>query len=189
MRYNARSAVAQSESSAVDEGLRLHMNKVYGTMAMGMLLTFATAWGLGTNPAAVAALFTGVTRYIVMFAPLVAIFAFMGVVHQMSAAAAQVAFYVFSAIMGVSISYIFAVYASASIAQCAGVPHNIDSIRRIVAVGIHHEEGHFRVGKLPHHGHDRFDCGDARQSVPAVGCFHLCHFHHRSRHILGIDGL
>ena len=35
-------------TAEIDAGLRAHMNKVYGTMAVGMLLTFAVAWAVGT---------------------------------------------------------------------------------------------------------------------------------------------
>lgn len=110
-------SAAGARVAHIDEGLRAHMNKVYGTMSVGMLLTFLTAWALGTNPAAINVLFSGATRYIVMFAPLIMVFAFSAMIGRLSAAAAQLLFYAFSAVMGVSISYIFAVYASASIAQ------------------------------------------------------------------------
>ena len=106
-----------ARAANIDEGLRSHMNKVYGTMSVGMLLTFLTAWALGTYPAAINALSTGVTRWIVMLAPLIMVFAFVGMIDRISAAAAQLLFYAYSAVMGVSISYIFAVYAAASIAQ------------------------------------------------------------------------
>ena len=110
-------SAAGARAAHIDEGLRAHMNKVYGTMSVGMLLTFLTAWALGTNPTAINALFTGGTRYIVMFAPLIMVFAFSAMIGRLSAAAAQLLFYAFSAVMGVSISYIFALYAAASIAQ------------------------------------------------------------------------
>ena len=106
-----------ARAAAIDEGLRAHMNKVYGTMSIGMLLTFAAAWAVGNNAALMNTLFTGFTRYIVMFAPLIMVFAFGAVINRLSAAAAQLFFYAFSAVMGVSISYIFVVFTDFSIAQ------------------------------------------------------------------------
>jgi FtsH-binding integral membrane protein len=106
-----------ARTAAIDEGLRAHMNKVYGTMSIGMLLTFAAAWAIGNNAAMMETLFTGFTRYIVMFAPLIMVFAFGAVINKLSAAAAQLFFYAFSAVMGVSISYIFVVFTDYSIAQ------------------------------------------------------------------------
>ena len=104
-------------TAEIDEGLRTHMNKVYGTMSMGLLLTFAAAWAVGNNAALMNTLFTGFTRYIVMFAPLIMIFAFGAMVNRMSAAGAQLFFYAFSAVMGVSMAYIFVVFTGISIAQ------------------------------------------------------------------------
>ena len=101
----------------IDAGLRAHMNKVYGTMSMGLLLTFAAAWAVGSNAAMMETLFTGFTRYIVMFAPLIMVFAFGAAINRLSAAGAQLFFYAFSTVMGISISYIFAVFTGISIAQ------------------------------------------------------------------------
>ncbi|KPN64596.1 hypothetical protein SAMN04488527_101146 [Aliiroseovarius crassostreae] len=101
----------------IDAGLRAHMNKVYGTMSVGLLLTFAAAWAVGSNAAMVETLFTGFTRYIVMFAPLIMVFAFGAAINRLSAAGAQLFFYAFSTVMGISISYIFAVFTGISIAQ------------------------------------------------------------------------
>lgn len=115
--FNTIRAAAGARSAKIDEGLRAHMNKVYGTMSVGMLLTFAAAWAVGNNAAMMNALFTGFTRYIVMFAPLIMIFAFGAVIARLSAAAAQLFFYAFAAVMGVSISYIFVVFTDFAIAQ------------------------------------------------------------------------
>ena len=104
-------------TAEIDAGLRAHMNKVYGTMSVGLLLTFAAAWAVGNNATLMQTLFTGMTRYLVMFAPLIMVFAFGAMINRLSAAGAQLFFYVFSAVMGVSISYIFATYTGMSIAQ------------------------------------------------------------------------
>ncbi|NDW53960.1 Bax inhibitor-1/YccA family protein [Aliiroseovarius sp. PrR006] len=103
--------------AAIDEGLRAHMNKVYGTMSVGLLLTFAAAWAVGNNAAMMETLFTGFTRYIVMFAPLIMVFAFGAMISRLSAAGAQLFFYTFSAVMGISLAYIFVIFTGVSIAQ------------------------------------------------------------------------
>ncbi len=110
-------STAGSRTVAIDEGLRAHMNKVYGTMSVGMLITFLAAWAIGNNATMMNVLFTGMTRYVVMFAPLIMVFAFSAMINRLSGAAAQLFFYVFAAVMGVSISFIFVVYTSFSIAQ------------------------------------------------------------------------
>ncbi|RBI68443.1 BAX inhibitor (BI)-1/YccA family protein [Roseovarius sp. TE539] len=108
---------AGARTAQIDQGLRTHMNKVYGTMSVGMIITFLAAWAVGNNATMMNTLFTGFTRYIVMFAPLIMVFAFSAMINKLSAAAAQLFFYTFAAVMGVSISYIFVVFTDFSIAQ------------------------------------------------------------------------
>lgn len=115
----------QTNSAAqplVDEGLRDHMNRVYGTMSAGLIATFTTAWTVANTP--LIALFfnpeTGgpnLLGWIAIFAPLVMIFGFLGFVSRGSAVAVRTFFYAFSAVIGVSMSSIFMIYAGSSIAQ------------------------------------------------------------------------
>src|SRR6056297_621649 len=115
--FEAIRTSAGARTAQIDQGLRTHMNKVYGTMSVGMIITFLAAWAVGNNATMMNTLFTGFTRYIVMFAPLIMVFAFSAMINKLSAAAAQLFFYTFAAIMGVSISYIFVVFTDHSIAQ------------------------------------------------------------------------
>ncbi|MCO6381382.1 MAG: Bax inhibitor-1/YccA family protein [Vannielia sp.] len=112
-----RSVGVGARSAEIDAGLKAHMNKVYGTMSVGLLLTAAVAWAIGNNDAMIQQIFATPLRWVVMFAPLIMIFAFGAMVNKMSAAAAQLFFYAFSAVMGLSISWIFAAYTDFSIAQ------------------------------------------------------------------------
>lgn len=104
-------------SAAIDEGLKAHMSKIYGLMSIAMLITGAVAFAVGTNDALLAAIFGTPLKYVAMFAPLVVVFAFGAMINRLSAGAAQLVFWGFAALMGVSISYIFAVYTGVSIAQ------------------------------------------------------------------------
>ncbi len=113
----ARAQVGVGSAAAIDEGLRAHMNKVYGTMSVGLLLTGLVAWAVGTNADLLAVFFTGPIRWVVMFAPLIMVFAFGAMINRLSAAAAQLFFYTFAAVMGLSIAWIFAVFTGISIAQ------------------------------------------------------------------------
>ena len=112
-----RTAGAGVRAAQLDEGLRAHMNKVYGLMSVGMVLTGGVAWAVGTNDAMLAAIFGTPLKWLVMFAPLIMVFAFSAMINRLSAAAAQLFFYTFAALMGLSISYIFAIYTGISIAQ------------------------------------------------------------------------
>mgnify|MGYP003573365559 CR=1 FL=1 len=114
---------AGTRTAAIDEGLRAHMNKVYGTMSVGTLITFLVAWAVGTSPALLGVLRDPVTLspnilgWIVMFAPLIMVFAFGAAVNRLSAAGAQLFFYAFSAVMGLSMAWIFVAFTGYSIAQ------------------------------------------------------------------------
>ncbi|WP_071675125.1 Bax inhibitor-1/YccA family protein [Nioella nitratireducens] len=110
-------------AAQIDEGLRAHMNKVYGTMSVGLLVTAGAAWGIGTSPAMLAifrdpaTLQPNILGWAVMFAPLLMVFAFGAMINRISAAGAQLFFYAFSAVMGISISWIFSVFTGISIVQ------------------------------------------------------------------------
>jgi FtsH-binding integral membrane protein len=106
---NIRTVGASSQSATVDAGLRAHMNKVYGLMSVGMLMTAGVAWAVGTNEAMTAAIFGTPLKWVVMFAPLL--------INRLSVGAAQLFFYAYAAMMGLSLSFIFAVYTGTSITQ------------------------------------------------------------------------
>lgn len=112
-----RSYGAGARAAAFDEGLRAYMNKVYGQMSVAMLITAGVAWAVGTNEQLLSAIFMTPLKWVVMFAPVVMVFAFGAVINRLSAAAAQLFFYVYSALMGLSLSFIFAVYTGASISS------------------------------------------------------------------------
>jgi len=104
-------------ATAIDEGLRAHMNKVYGYMSVGMLLTGLVAWAVGNSPEMMQAIFGTPLKWVVIFAPLAVVFAFGAMLNRMSAATAQLVFYAYAALMGLSISSIFAIYTGVSITQ------------------------------------------------------------------------
>jgi FtsH-binding integral membrane protein len=110
-------------TAEIDEGLRAHMNKVYGVMSVGMLVTAGVAWAVGTSDALLSifrdplTLQPNILGWIAMFLPLGMVFLFSGMINRMSAAAAQTFFYAFAAAMGLSIAWIFAAFTGVSIAQ------------------------------------------------------------------------
>ena len=112
-----RAAGAGTRSALIDEGLKAHMNKVYATMSVGMLLTGGVAWAVGTNDAMMAAIYGTALKWVVIFAPLALVFAFGAIINRISAAAAQLFFYVYASLMGLSLASIFAIYTGTSIAQ------------------------------------------------------------------------
>ena len=115
-------SVGVGARAQIDEGLRAHMNKVYGLMSVAMLVTAGVAWGVGSTDALLAifrdpqTLQPNILGWIVMFAPLAMVFAFGALINRMSAAAAQLFFYAFAAVMGLSLAWIFQVFTDTSIA-------------------------------------------------------------------------
>jgi FtsH-binding integral membrane protein len=109
--------------AAIDEGLRAHMNKVYGLMSVAMLVTAGVAWSVGTSDALMSifrdplTLRPNILGWVVMFAPLAMVFAFGALINRLSAAGAQLFFYAFAAVMGLSLAWIFKVFTGVSIAQ------------------------------------------------------------------------
>ena len=95
--YDAIRGVAGARAAEIDAGLRTHMNKVYGTMSIGMLLTFAVAWAVGTSPALLsvfrdpATLQPNILGWIIMFAPLGMVFLFGAAINRLSAAGVDTA--------------------------------------------------------------------------------------------------
>ena len=125
-----------ARAAEIDEGLRAHMNKVYGTMSVGMLITFLAAWAISglaitSDPSAAAAqlnadtyltslgysIYASPLKWVIMFAPLAFVFGFSAAINRMSAATAQLVFYSFAAVMGLSISWIFIAFTGQSIIQ------------------------------------------------------------------------
>jgi uncharacterized protein len=118
-----RSTVGVGARAAIDEGLRAHMNKVYGLMSVAMVVTAGVAWAVGTSDQLLSIFRDPVTLrpnilgWVVMFAPLAMCFAFGAMINRMSAAAAQVFFYGFAAVMGLSLAWIFKAFTDTSIAS------------------------------------------------------------------------
>ena len=108
--------------AARDVGLRSYMLSVYNYMASGVLLTGIVAMlfanssliNLIVNPA------TGQATplfWVALFAPLGLVFWLSFAINRMSAGTAQAIFWVYAALVGVSLSSIFLVYTSGSIVQ------------------------------------------------------------------------
>ena len=125
-----------ARAAEIDAGLRAHMNKVYGTMSVGMLITALASWAIAglattTDPALATAqmnngtmltglgvaLYTSPLKWVVMLAPLGMIFGFGAVMQRASASGAQLFFYLFATLIGVSLSSIFIFYTTFSIVQ------------------------------------------------------------------------
>jgi FtsH-binding integral membrane protein len=125
-----------ADAGVMDAGLRAYMIRIYNYMLVGLGLTGVFAFGtyalsFTTDPAQAAAtmrdgtmvtqlgvlLFGSPLRWIVMLAPLGLVFFLSFRIHKMSVGAAQSTFWIYAALMGVSLASIFLVYTGASITQ------------------------------------------------------------------------
>jgi FtsH-binding integral membrane protein len=109
---------AQAQSAALfDEGLRKHMLRVYNYMGLGLVITGIVAFVVSQTPALYVPIFSTPLKWVVMLAPLAFVFFFSFRIHAMSAATAQMAFWAFAAVMGLSLSSVFLVFTGTSIAR------------------------------------------------------------------------
>ena len=126
--YNERAQAAVQARAGVregiDEGLRSFMLGIYNNMALGLAFTGLAA--MATSYAAVgptgltplgAAIYTSPLKWVIMFAPLAFVFGFSAGINKMAPSTARMVFFAFAAVMGISISWIFLVFTSGSIAQ------------------------------------------------------------------------
>ena len=99
-----------------DTAVNRAMSRVYGYMALATLLSMFVSYQVGMNQDMVQFLFTGITKWLVMFAPLIMIFIVMPLLsNNPSRIVAVLLLASFAAVMGVSLSVIFVEYTVASV--------------------------------------------------------------------------
>ena len=119
-RFNLRTermTPSQAYDASLDMGLRKYMIGVYNYMALGVAITGLMAYVVSSSPAVMQTLFGSGLAFVVMLAPLGFILALSFGIHKMSASTAQIVFWAFASVMGVSLSTIFITYTDASIAR------------------------------------------------------------------------
>ncbi|MEI8150123.1 MAG: Bax inhibitor-1/YccA family protein [Hyphomicrobiales bacterium] len=123
-------------SVAVDEGLRAYMLRIYNYMVLGLAITGAAALGVymlsvTTDPSLAAlkmrdglmltafgkALFVSPLKWAVILAPLGIVFLLSFGIHRMRPATAQLVFWLYAALVGVSLASIFMVFTHTSVVR------------------------------------------------------------------------
>ena len=104
-----------------DAGLRSYMLGIYNYMSLALGVTgiaaLGTAYFAATNPAVANAIYASPLRFVIMFAPLAFVLVLSFGINRLSTPAAQLTFWAFAAVMGVSMSWIFMVFTGSSIVQ------------------------------------------------------------------------
>src|SRR5262245_18829840 len=124
--YNNRVRTAGTAIPAIDEGLRSYMLRVYNYMLMGLALTGTVAFAVANT--ALGNVFFSVDpatgfaapnllAWIAILAPVGLVFFLSFRVHKMSFAAAQMTFWIYAAVMGISIALLLLNYTGASVAR------------------------------------------------------------------------
>ncbi len=167
---------------AIDQGLRSYMLHIYNYMTLGLAITGLAALGIymlsitgdaasaakvlrngAEVPAAIRggmfltplgyALFLSPLKWVVMLSPLALVFVISFGVERFRPATAQLLFWVFAALMGISLSSIFMVFTHTSITRVFFI--TAATFGALEPVGLHHAARHLGLGLVPVHGPDR----------------------------------
>jgi FtsH-binding integral membrane protein len=131
--------LTRAEAAVVDEGLRAYMLRVYNYMVLGLAITGVAALGvymLSVTPDLAAAyqgarplarglyltpigyyLFASPLKWLVILAPLGLVFFLSFRIQHMRPATAQITFWIYAALVGVSLGSIFLIYTHTSIVR------------------------------------------------------------------------
>jgi FtsH-binding integral membrane protein len=127
--------LTRAETAVVDEGLRAYMLRIYNYMVLGLAITGFAALGIYmlsvTNDPALAvvkirsimltnvgyALFVSPLKWAVILAPLALVFFLSFRIQNMRPATAQITFWIYAALVGVSLGSIFLIYTHTSIVR------------------------------------------------------------------------
>ncbi|MBU1176086.1 MAG: Bax inhibitor-1/YccA family protein [Alphaproteobacteria bacterium] len=108
-------------AAAIDEGLRSYMLRIYNYMGAGLVITGAVAWFTSqwamSSEANAELLYASPLAWVIMLSPLAFVLVLSFGINKLSAGTAQLLFWAFAAVMGLSLSSIFLVYTGASIAK------------------------------------------------------------------------
>ncbi|MCQ2734455.1 MAG: Bax inhibitor-1/YccA family protein [Alphaproteobacteria bacterium] len=124
--FDVKEVPQSAAIEVIDEGLRQYMIKVFNYMGLGLCLTALAAYLVANTP--LIAMMYNINQaqqsislsgfgYLIVFAPLIMIFAFQAVITRGSVFATQAMFWAFSAVMGMSLSNMLMVYTYDSIAR------------------------------------------------------------------------
>jgi FtsH-binding integral membrane protein len=127
------------------------MIRVYNYMFLAVIISMVTAFAVSTSAGLMAFLFTGAVKWLVIFAPLIAVFAIAFLQERMTLNQLRLTLYGFAGLMGVSMATIFVVFTMGSIVSAfmgAAVlfgtmsfygyftKRNLDSVGRFMFVGL-----------------------------------------------------
>ena len=97
------------------EDINSAMGRVYGHMSVAVIVSMIVSYFVDTTPELLQFFFTGMTKWIVIFAPLLAILAFAFASENFNKSQLKLFLYAFAGLMGLSFATIFAIFTMGSI--------------------------------------------------------------------------
>ena len=172
--------VGRDDAAVIDQGLRAYMLHIYNYMVLGLAITGFAALGVymlsitgdasaaakvmrsgaevpaqirgGTvsHAASVTRLFVSPLKWAVMLAPLALVLVLSFGIERMRPATAQILFWIFAALMGISLGSIFMIYTHTSITRVFFI--TAASFGALQPVRLHHAARPLGHGLVPDHG-------------------------------------
>ena len=195
--YKTIRSTAGARSEVIDSGLRAHMNKVYGTMSVGMLITALAAWAISglattTDPtyataqmangtlltALGSALYLSPLRWIVMLAPLgILFFWFWTCDAKIICCCGTVTFFrlCISNRNLLELDF-YRVYFGL---DCSDIFGYLNSLRRLISMGIYNEKRHIWMGCIFNNGRNWNNHCVNHQHLLGLTSSNVCHFNNR----------
>lgn len=117
---NVRSGMqgAKTLNTTFDAGLQKYMNNVYNHMALAVLVTAFSAMLTYSTPRLFALVYGTPLAYVIIFAPLAMSIYMQYKIETIAVSTAKIIFYAYAISIGLSLSYIFAVYTGQGITRC-----------------------------------------------------------------------
>ena len=121
MQDNNYANISSAQESQIDLGLRRYMLGVYNHMTTALALTglfaFAMKWAALTIPGVAQTVYGSPLQYVVMFAPFALVMYLSFKINKLSPFTARNVFYLYAALMGLSLSSILLVFTGESVAR------------------------------------------------------------------------
>jgi FtsH-binding integral membrane protein len=106
-----------TRSTQIDQGLRSYMLGIYNYMALGLGLTGIVAFMMSQNEMLMKVIFGSPLAFVVVLAPIGVALFMQFKIASIKASTAQLLFWIYAGLMGVSLSCIFLIYTGTSIAR------------------------------------------------------------------------
>lgn len=110
-------AISVASTTTYDAGLRQYMLGVYNNMGVGLAISGIVSYLVGNVPELTMLFLGGPQVWLFLLAPIALVFYLSANIYEMSVQKATTIFYAYSALMGISLGSIFAIYTASSIFQ------------------------------------------------------------------------